>query len=77
MHYKLWTIILFFFFWRIDRRLLHEIETVIVLWSNEIQEVLKYHCSDPILEGKNPSPNTEIKYWQLRAKDFDQLYQQV
>ncbi|CAG5122026.1 unnamed protein product, partial [Candidula unifasciata] len=62
---------------RVDRRLLHEIESLIVMWSNEIQEVLKYRCADPILEGKNPSPATEIKYWQMRAKDFDQLYQQL
>lgn len=56
---------------------MHTIESTIVMWSNEIQEVLKVRNADPILEGKNPTPNLEIQFWKLRAKDFDQVYKQV
>ncbi|GFO38901.1 dynein heavy chain 9, axonemal [Plakobranchus ocellatus] len=62
---------------KLDLQDLHRLEAMIVMWSNEIKDVLEYHCADPILEGKNPTPQVELKYWRDRAKDLDHIYQQL
>ncbi|GFR90124.1 dynein heavy chain 17, axonemal, partial [Elysia marginata] len=65
------------FMGKTDPQELHRVEAMIVMWSNEIQDVLAYHCADPILEGTNPTPQVELKYWKDRAKDLDHIYQQL
>lgn len=41
-------------------------ETVVIDWSNQIYKVLKKDSSEPLLEGKNPTPHVEISFWKNR-----------
>ncbi len=36
------------------------------IWSHQVYKVLKKDSSEPLLEGKNPTPHAEIKFWKNR-----------
>lgn len=60
-----------------DRNLVHSIESVIIEWSHQIQDVLKKDSAQPLLEGLNPGPLVEIEFWKSKAQNLECIYDQV
>ena len=61
----------------IDSALIHSIESVVIDWSHQIQEVLKKDSSQPLLEGQNPGPLVEVEFWKAKALNLENIYEQV
>lgn len=60
-----------------DRNLVHAIESVIIEWTHQIREVLKRDSAQLLLEGQNPTPFVELKFWQNKAQNLECIYDQV
>ncbi|GFN78401.1 dynein heavy chain 9, axonemal, partial [Plakobranchus ocellatus] len=60
-----------------DRSLVHAIESVIIEWTHQIRDVLKRDSVQPLLEGLNPSPFVEIKFWENKATNLECIYEQL
>jgi len=60
-----------------DRNLVHAIESVIIEWSHQIQDVLKKESAQPLLDGLNPGPLVEIEFWKAKAQNLECIYDQV
>ncbi|XP_016382633.1 dynein axonemal heavy chain 9 [Sinocyclocheilus rhinocerous] len=60
----------------VDKRLIHSMETVVIDWSHQVYKVLKKDSSEPLLEGKNPTPHAEIKFWKNRLADLQGIHNQ-
>lgn len=41
--------------------LIHSIESVVIDWTHQIQEVLSKDCSRPLLDGLNPGSLVEVE----------------
>jgi hypothetical protein len=61
----------------VDQTLIHAIESVVIDWSHQIQEVLKKDSSQPLLEGLNPGPLVEIEFWKAKTANLENIYDQV
>jgi dynein heavy chain len=57
--------------------LIHAIESVVIDWSHQIQQVLKKDSSQPLLEGLNPGPQVEIEFWKAKTANLENIYDQV
>jgi hypothetical protein len=60
-----------------DRSLVHSIESIIIDWSHQIQNVLKRDSAQPLLEGTNPGPIVELNFWKARAENLECIFEQV
>ncbi|BFZ02963.1 hypothetical protein BsWGS_06002 [Bradybaena similaris] len=60
-----------------DRSLVHAIESVIIEWTHQIRDVLKKDSVQPLLEGLNPPPFVEIKFWESKAQNLECIYDQL
>ncbi|KAK6170907.1 hypothetical protein SNE40_019193 [Patella caerulea] len=60
-----------------DRTLIHAIESVIIEWTHQIRDVLKRDSAQPLLEGLNPTPFVEIKFWENKAQNLECIYEQL
>ena len=60
-----------------NQGLIHSIESVVIEWSHQIQEVLKKDSSQPILEGLNPTPAVELQFWAAKTSNLESIYEQV
>jgi len=56
---------------------MHSIESVVIDWSHQIQEVLKKDSSQPILDGLNPGPLVEVEFWKTKTANLESIYDQV
>lgn len=61
----------------VDQALIHSIESVVIDWSHQIQEVLKKDSSQPLLEGLNPGPLTEIEFWKAKTANLENIFNQL
>ena len=61
----------------IDSNLLHAIESVVIEWSHQIQDVLKKDSSQALLDGTNPLPRVEVDFWKSRYTNLQNIYEQV
>jgi dynein heavy chain len=61
----------------VDQTLIHSIESVIIDWSHQIQEVLKKDSSQPLLEGLNPGPLVEIEFWKTKTGNLENIFEQL
>ncbi|KAG7491786.1 hypothetical protein MATL_G00007500 [Megalops atlanticus] len=61
----------------VDKSIIHSIESVVIEWSHQIREVLKKDSSEPLLEGKNPTPHVELLFWKNRYADLECIYGQL
>ena len=57
--------------------LLHTMETVVIEWSHQIQDVLKKNSAQPLLDGKNPGPLIECDFWKARMLDLESIMDQL
>ena len=60
-----------------DRALVHAIESVVIEWTHQVRDVLKKDSSQPLLDGLNPTPFTEIEFWKAKALNLECIYDQV
>ncbi len=51
----------------IDKSIIHSLESAVIEWSHQIRAVLKKDSSEALLEGKNPTPHTELLFWKNRS----------
>uniref|UniRef100_A0AAR2IP24 Dynein heavy chain 9, axonemal n=1 Tax=Pygocentrus nattereri TaxID=42514 RepID=A0AAR2IP24_PYGNA len=61
---------------RIEQSIIHSIESMVIEWSHQIHEVLKRDSSEPLLEGKNPTPHEELNFWKNRYADLECIHDQ-
>ena len=54
-----------------------EVEGFVIKWSQEVDEVLSMESQKEIEEGKNPGPEIEIKFWQIRFANLQNLHDQL
>ena len=52
------------------RTLIHAIESVVIQWAHQIQEVVGQDSSEPILAGQYPWPHQELNFWKEKAKNL-------
>jgi len=57
--------------------LVHSIESIVIDWSHQIQEVLKKDSSQPLLEGLNPGPLVEVEFWKAKCTNLENIYAQL
>lgn len=51
----------------VDESIIHSLESAVIEWSHQIGVVLKEDSSEALLEGKNPTPHTELLFWKNRS----------
>ncbi|XP_053308775.1 dynein axonemal heavy chain 9 [Spea bombifrons] len=61
----------------LDKTIVHAIESAIIQWSHQVRGVLKKESSEPLLQGKNPIPHTELEFWKNRYADLECIYNQL
>jgi dynein heavy chain len=61
----------------VDSNLLHAIESVIIEWSHQVQDVLKKDSSQALLEGGSPLPGVEVEFWRSRYTNLLNIHEQV
>uniref|UniRef100_A0A8C5WIH4 Dynein axonemal heavy chain 17 n=1 Tax=Leptobrachium leishanense TaxID=445787 RepID=A0A8C5WIH4_9ANUR len=61
----------------LDKSIVHSFESAIIQWSHQVRGVLKKESSEPLLQGKDPNPNTELEFWKNRHADLDCIYNQL
>ncbi len=61
----------------VDSNLLHAIESVVIEWSHQVQDVLKKDSSQALLEGGNPLPGVEVEFWRSRYANLLNIHEQV
>ncbi|XP_051008480.1 dynein axonemal heavy chain 11 [Acomys russatus] len=60
-----------------ERRILHAIESVVIKWSHQIQEVIGKDSAQPLLSGLHPTPETELDFWAMRHDNLKCIYHQL
>uniref|UniRef100_A0A8C5TMB1 Dynein axonemal heavy chain 17 n=1 Tax=Malurus cyaneus samueli TaxID=2593467 RepID=A0A8C5TMB1_9PASS len=61
----------------INKSLIHATESAIIDWSQQIQRVLRRESSEPLLQGRNPTPKVELEFWKSRCEDLEGIYSQL
>ena len=61
----------------LDRALIHSIESMVIEWTHQIQDVLKMDSAQPLLEGLSPTPFVELEFWKNKASNLECIYEQV
>jgi dynein heavy chain len=57
-----------------ERERVHILETAVILWSKQIEAVLKTDPQDVIDQGGFPTPLVELDFWKTKAADLRSLY---
>ncbi|KAL8567586.1 hypothetical protein ACOMHN_054399 [Nucella lapillus] len=60
-----------------EYKMIHGIETVVIEWVHQLQDVLKRDPNQPLLDGKDPTPFVEICFWQDRCSNLECIYEQL
>jgi len=61
----------------IDLKLVHAVESVVIEWAHQIREVLKKDSAQPLLDGLDPLPSTEIEFWKSKRAHLESISEQV
>jgi dynein heavy chain len=57
--------------------MIHAIETVVIDWVRQLRDLLKKDPSQALLDGLNPTPSVEIKFWENKCENLECIYEQV
>ncbi|XP_027272227.1 dynein heavy chain 11, axonemal isoform X2 [Cricetulus griseus] len=60
-----------------ERRILHAIESIVIKWSHQIQEIIQKDSAQPLLSGLHPTPETELDFWTVRHENLTCIYGQL
>ncbi|XP_061912443.1 dynein heavy chain 9, axonemal isoform X3 [Entelurus aequoreus] len=61
----------------VDKSIIHSLESAVIEWSHQIRAVVKQDSAKLLVEGKNPTPNTELLLWKNRCADLECIYSQL
>ncbi|XP_063266171.1 dynein axonemal heavy chain 17 [Prinia subflava] len=61
----------------IDGAVLHSIETVIVEWFQQVDEIFGQDPAQQLLEGLHPLPRVEFDFWQTRMTKLEWINEQL
>lgn len=56
---------------------MHSIETVVIEWFQQIEEIFKQDPAQQLLEGLHPLPKVEFDFWQTRVTTLECINEQV
>ncbi|XP_032944295.1 dynein axonemal heavy chain 11 isoform X2 [Rhinolophus ferrumequinum] len=60
-----------------ERTILHAIESVVIKWSHQIQEIVEKDSVQPLLNGLYSNPQTELDFWTMRRENLSCIYDQL
>uniref|UniRef100_A0A2K6TF76 Dynein axonemal heavy chain 11 n=1 Tax=Saimiri boliviensis boliviensis TaxID=39432 RepID=A0A2K6TF76_SAIBB len=60
-----------------ERIILHAIESVVIKWSHQIQEVVEKDSVQPLLNGLHLTPQEELDFWMMRRENLSCIYDQL
>ncbi|XP_039718441.1 dynein axonemal heavy chain 11 isoform X2 [Pteropus medius] len=60
-----------------ERTVLHAIESVVIKWSHQIQEIVEKDSVQPLLNGLHSNPQTELNFWAMRRENLSCIYDQL
>uniref|UniRef100_A0A667GCJ0 Dynein axonemal heavy chain 11 n=1 Tax=Lynx canadensis TaxID=61383 RepID=A0A667GCJ0_LYNCA len=60
-----------------ERTVLHAIESVIIKWSHQIQEIVEKDSVQPLLNCLQSNPQTELDFWMMRRENLSCIYDQL
>ncbi|MGH0142545.1 UNVERIFIED_CONTAM: hypothetical protein FKN15_019724 [Acipenser sinensis] len=60
-----------------DGTVVHSIESMVISWTHQIRDVLKEDSAQPLLQGLNPGPRTELDFWKARLENMLSIYEQL
>uniref|UniRef100_A0A8C4MX94 Dynein axonemal heavy chain 11 n=1 Tax=Equus asinus asinus TaxID=83772 RepID=A0A8C4MX94_EQUAS len=60
-----------------ERTVLHALESVVIKWSHQIQEVVEKDSAQPLLNGLPLNPQAELDFWMLRRENLACVYDQL
>ncbi|CAG5911397.1 unnamed protein product [Menidia menidia] len=61
----------------VDESIIHSLESAVIEWSHQIHAILMKDSSEALLEGKNPTPHTELLFWRNRYADLKCIHSQL
>ncbi|XP_024080369.1 dynein beta chain, ciliary-like, partial [Cimex lectularius] len=61
----------------VDLYLKSSIEGVVIKWAIQINDVLSEESSKAFANGQNPTPNSEILFWNNRKENLQYIYDQM
>ncbi|XP_042635783.1 dynein axonemal heavy chain 17 [Catharus ustulatus] len=61
----------------IDSSVLHSIETVIIEWFEQVEEIFSQDPAQQLLEGLHPLPRVEFDFWQTRMTSLECIIEQL
>ena len=54
-----------------------QVEGIIIKWSHQLDEVLSMESQKDLEDGKNPGPDTETSYWEIRFANLENIHAQL
>ncbi|XP_048655651.1 dynein axonemal heavy chain 11 isoform X1 [Marmota marmota marmota] len=60
-----------------ERRILHAVESVVINWSHQIQEIVEKDSMQPLLNGLHLTPQSELDFWTMRRENLSCTYNQL
>ncbi|XP_068161051.1 dynein axonemal heavy chain 9 [Antennarius striatus] len=61
----------------VDKSIIHSLESAVIEWSHQIGAVLKKDSSEALLQGRKPTPPTELLFWKNRLEDLECIHSQL
>ncbi|NWU29126.1 DYH17 protein, partial [Dyaphorophyia castanea] len=61
----------------VDGSVLHSIETVVIEWFQQVEEIFSQNPAQPLLEGLHPLPTVEFEFWQTRMTSLECINEQL
>ncbi|XP_053322781.1 dynein axonemal heavy chain 11 [Spea bombifrons] len=59
------------------RGALHTFESMIIKWSYQIRDIVERDSSQPLVQGHNPGPETELDFWKTRRENLTSIFEQL
>uniref|UniRef100_A0A8C5KUF0 Dynein axonemal heavy chain 11 n=1 Tax=Jaculus jaculus TaxID=51337 RepID=A0A8C5KUF0_JACJA len=60
-----------------ERKIIHAIESVVIKWSHQIQEIMAKALVQPLLNGHRLTPEAELDFWAVRRENLECTYRQL
>ncbi|XP_034049709.1 dynein heavy chain 9, axonemal [Thalassophryne amazonica] len=61
----------------LDWSIIHSFESAVIEWSHQIRAVLRKDSSEALQRGINPTPHTELLFWDNRYSDLEGIRSQL
>ena len=62
---------------KIDLKLIHAFESVIIDWLSQVRDVTSKDSAQPIIDGFHPRPDVEVEFWKAKARNLESIYEQL